>query len=148
MITFAPADPAFVRAVYVSLWDWLSDDASGDPQDFAPVDMPGVTYLCPMQDAPLGVLLLVQVNAATLELHTALLPQYRGTHTQAVFDALCDHLKATRPDIARLRTWVPDCNRPAFIAAKRVGFEHVGTEPRAFRKHGQLHDLHLFGVSL
>lgn len=148
MIRLEPASPEWVRSVYLTMWDALSDDGSGDPQDFAPVDAPGVTYLRPALDAPMGVLLLVQVNAATLELHTALLPEYRGTHTKAVFDALCAHLKATRPDITRLRTWVPDWNRAAFIAAKRVGFDHVGTEPRAFRKHGTVHDLHLFGVSL
>lgn len=144
-VTFAPASPAFVREVFVSMWDALSDDSSGDPQDYAPVDSPLVEYLTPMADGePLGVLMLVRVNAATVELHTALLPAYRGKWTRPVFDALRTRLRGST---AWLRTWVPACNRPAYVASLRVGFELIGTERSSYLKGGQLHDLHLFGVA-
>lgn len=146
-MNFLPAEPAFVADTFRQMWDALSDDSSPPAEDFAPVDSPLVSYLCPTHDGQrLGVLMLVHVNAATVELHTALLPEYRGAHTKAVFDALRDYLRAR--GVSRLRTWVPACNRPAYVAALRVGFELVGTEARAFLKHGELHDLHLFGVTL
>jgi RimJ/RimL family protein N-acetyltransferase len=146
-VILAPADPAFVSEVFRSMWGALSDDSSGSPEDFAPVDSPLVEYVAPtLHGQRLGVLMLVQVNAATVELHTALLPEHRGPNTAAVFDALRAHLRAR--GVSRLRTWVPACNRPAYVAALRVGFELVGTESRAFLKDGALHDLHLFGVTL
>ena len=145
-VTFEPASPEFVREVFSSMWEWLSDDSSGSPDDFAAIDSPLVDYVVPVGDGHrLGVLMLVRVNAATVELHTALLPAYRGTWTRPVFDGLRAHLKGRA---SWLRTWVPACNRPAYVAAGRVGFDLIGTERQSYLKGGELHDLHLFGVAL
>lgn len=150
-ITFGSPDTDFIVSTFThpDVWPHITDDSSDGPEEFGVIESPLVHYLAPtLGDTRLGCLMLIQVNAATLELHTALLPDYRGHFTKAVFDALCDHLRATFPHITRLRTWVAACNRPAYVAAKRVGFDHVGTEPSAYRKGGAVHDLHLFGVTL
>lgn len=151
MIVLSPADAATVVAVFThpDVWDWLCDDSFDDPQHFAPIDSPLVTYLRVERDGDTaGVLMLVQVNAATWELHTAILPEHRGPTVKASFDALLAYIRANAPHVTRLRTWVPACNRAAYVAAQRVGFALVGTETSAFRKRGVVHDLHLFGVNL
>lgn len=151
MIRFEDASPEFVRQVFThpDIWPSLCDDSFSDPALYEPVDSPLVRYIVPAdENGPLGVLMLVQQNAVVVELHTALLPDKRGQFTKAVFDALLSYLKATYPQATRLRTWVPAYNRPAYVAAKRVGFALVGTEPSAYLKDGAVCDLHLFGVSL
>lgn len=150
MIRFEPAPKALVRLVFThpDVWPYLVDDSSPGREDFDPPESPLVHYLAPHDDGLIGVLMLVQQGAAVLELHTALLPDKRGRFTKAVFDALLGYLREHFPQATRLRTWVPACNRPAYVAAKRVGFSLVGTEPRAYRLGGVVHDLHLFGVTL
>lgn len=152
MIEIRPVtDPGFIRGVFThpDVWDWLCDDGSRDSAAFEPAIHPLVAYVAPCLDGePMGCLMLVRGGDAVMELHSALLPAFRGRFTQPVFNALLDFIRAQFPAVARLRTWVPGNNRAAFVAAKRVGFAHVGTEPRAFRKDNQLHDLHLFGVNL
>lgn len=143
--------PAYVRAVFTmpAIWDAISDDSSGSPDEFEPVESPLVRYLAPMSgDEPAGCLMLAQQNAVTLELHTVLLPKYRGEFTKQVFDELLAFIREHYPTCRRLRTWVPSCNRLALKAARRVGFVEVGVETAAYQKNGEIFDNHLFGVTL
>lgn len=127
------------------VWGWVSDDEC-EISDYQPVIHEAINYLVPELDGvPIGCLMLVRCNAVTIELHTAILPEYRGLCVGETFKALLKWLDASQ--FSRLRTWVPEWNRAAYVAAKRVGFELVGTETNAFLKNGKLHDLHLFGVT-
>jgi RimJ/RimL family protein N-acetyltransferase len=151
MIEFVTPTPEVIRAVFThpDIWPALCDDGCDDPEAFEVMDSPMVRYLGPTLDGELmGVLMLVQQNAVTWELHTALLPSSRGKFTGQVFNALCAHLGRSIPAARYLRTWVPACNRPAMVAARRVGFKEVGKELGAFLRGGVLHDFHLFGVTL
>lgn len=151
MITFARiADREYIRGIFThpDVWPWVCDDTA-NPDDFEPLIHDSVAYLAPEQDGfPMGCLMLQSVNAVTLELHSALLPAYRGKHTLDVFRALVVYLPRVFPSAKYLRTWVPAYNRPALLAARRVGFVERGVEPLAYLKHGALCDLHLFGVTL
>jgi len=143
--------PDFIRGVFThpEIWPFLCDDSGSDPESFVIHDSPLVNYVRLEVDGdPIGCLMLVQQNAVTLELHSALLPGKRGKFTNEAFTGLLAHLRDVAPTIRRLRTWVPAWNRAALVAAKRVGFKEVGIEPGAFLKNGVLCDLHLFGVSL
>lgn len=152
MISFRTNPPAeYVRAVFThpEVWNGVCDDGCDDPAGFDAIDSPLVDYLVPVMDGQdIGCLMLVRQNHVVLELHTALLPEFRGAFTKAVFDALLAHIREAKPEIRWLRTWVPAFNRAALVAAKRVGFREVGVEPSAYLKAGSHCDLHLFGVSL
>lgn len=151
MIALELAAPSIVVSVFThpAVWEWLCDDSFDDPAHFAPVDSQLVKYLRIHDgDVTAGCFMLVQVNAATWELHSAFLPEHRGPSVNAAYVALLDYIRAHAPHVSRLRTWVPACNPAAYRAARRVGMELVGTESNAFRKHGVIHDLHLFGVNL
>ena len=138
-------DYLFSVFTHPDVWDWVSDDDCVK-DDYQPTIHQLITYLAPELDGvPIGCLMLVRCNAVTVELHTAILPEYRGKCIGEVFKALMAWLDDSQ--FSRIRTWVPDWNKAAYIAAKRVGFELVGTETKAFLKDEKLHDLHLFGVT-
>lgn len=148
MILRETEDADYIKSVMLhpAIWDWISDDDCS-PDAYEPALVDGVTYLVPERDGvPLGVLILVKCNAATVELHTAILPEHRGKGLTEVFAKLQEW--ASKKGFSRIRTWVSDSNRPAFVSAKRVGFELVGTEQKAFLKDGELYDLHLLGKTL
>ena len=148
MILRETDDAEYIKSVLLheSIWEWISDD-SCSKDGFEPVITHGIDYLIPVRDGvPLGLLMLVKCNAATVELHTAILPEHRGKGLSEVFLALQSW--AYGKGFSRIRTWVSDSNRPAYVSAKRIGFDLVGTEQKAFLKDGKLHDLHLFGVTL
>lgn len=151
MITFRQTrDLAYVRGVFThpDVWPFICDD-SGDPESFQPADVPGVVYLVPELDGEaMGVVMLCDANAVTMEQHTAILPAYRGKPTADAFRALLAYLPTAFPTVKYLRTWVPSYNRAALLAARRVGFVERGVEPMAYLKNGALCDLHLFGVTL
>ena len=147
MILRETVDAAYIKAVitHPAIWQWVSDDDCIE-QDYWPVIHEAISYLVPESDGvALGVLMLIKCNAVTVELHTALLPEHRKDIVE-VFAKLKEW--ASDKGYTRIRTWIPAHNRHAYAASKRVGFELVGTEAKAFKKDGHLHDLHLFGVTL
>lgn len=152
MITFRrTTDLGYVRGVFThpDVWPFICDDSANDPAVFQPVLSDSVVYLVPELDGQaMGCLLLQDVNAVAMELHTAVLPEFRGAPICGAFRALLAYLPTAFPTVKYLRTWVPSYNRPALLAARRVGFVERGIEPSAYLKHGALCDLHLFGVTL
>lgn len=149
MITFrCTTDLAYVRGVFThpDVWPFICEDGASE---FVPLDHPSVVYVVPECDGePMGCLMLQSMGSVNVELHTAILPPFRGKPTTEAYRAFLAWLPATFPSVKHLRTWVPSFNRPALIAAKRVGFIERGIEPHAFLKHGTACDLHLFGVTL
>lgn len=149
MITFRrTADLGYVCDVFThpDVWPFVCEDGASD---FVPLDHPSVVYLVPEHDGEaMGVVMLQSQGSVVLEQHTAVLPPYRGKPTADAFRALVPYLQANFPAARYLRTWVPSYNRPALLAARRVGFVERGIEPAAYLKHGALCDLHLFGVTL
>ena len=148
MITLRETQDAdYIASVFThpEVWEWVSDDECVKA-DYQPSIHPAINYVVPDLDGtPIGCLMLVKCNAATVELHTAIFPEYRGKCIGEVFKALMRWLDASQ--YSRVRTWVPDWNKAAYVAAQRVGFELVGTETKAFLKDEKLHDLHLFGAT-
>lgn len=151
MIAKISTDYALIRSIFThsAVWPYVCDDASADAEAFQPNPGDGRCYVVPEIDGvPIGCFALHDCNAVTVELHTAILPEYRGGGTQAAFAALVELVRAELPAVRRIRTWVPDFNKPAFKAALHAGMTHCGTEAASFLRFGALHDLHLFGVSI
>ena len=145
----APASPDYCAAIIRGMWPVVSDDASGEPEDFEPIDHPDAYYLVPIRDGDMGgVIALFRQSSAVVEIHASLLPGFRGAAAAAVLGAVRAYLAQTIPEATRLRAWVPACNRAALAGVRRLGFTECGKEPQAFRKDGALYDLHLFGVDL
>jgi RimJ/RimL family protein N-acetyltransferase len=152
VITFRiTTDLGYVRAVFThpDVWPFVCDDAHPGPEHFVPLEHDSVVYLVPESDGePMGVVMLQAQGAVAAEMHSALLPAFRGKPAVEAFRALLAYLPGAFPAVKYLRTWVPAFNRPALLAARRVGFVERGVEPLAYLKHGALCDHHLFGVTL
>jgi RimJ/RimL family protein N-acetyltransferase len=141
-------DAEYIKSVFKheAIWEWVSDD-SCNKDEYEPFFHEAIHYLVPELDGQkTGVLMLVKCNAVTVELHTAVLPEFRGKCVGEMFTRLTEW--AQDEGYSRIRTWVPECNKAAYVAASRVGFSHVGVEQKAFLKDGELYDLHLFGKTL
>lgn len=144
-------DLHYVRNVFASpdIWDYISDDGAGDVSEYKPLVHESVSYLIPIVDGlPAGCLMIQRLNKACIELHSALFPAFRGKQAGQILTVLKEFVRNEWPDVARLRTWVPSCNRAAYVAAKREKMELVGTEPNSYLKNNELYDLHLFGVKI
>jgi GNAT superfamily N-acetyltransferase len=129
---------SYLRNVFTheAIWEWVCDDGVSK-DDYYPVIHDCVDYLIPRVDGvAVGALMLVKQSEATVELHTAILPEHQGRHVKAIFAELLKWAKDKGYN--RIRTWVPDGNKAAYVAA----------EQGAFLKDGKHHDLHLFGVTL
>lgn len=70
----APAAPDYCASIIRGMWPVVSDDASGDPEDFEPIDHPDAHYLVPMRDGDMGgVIMLARQSSAVVEIHASLL---------------------------------------------------------------------------
>jgi RimJ/RimL family protein N-acetyltransferase len=143
-------DYEFISAVFrhPDVWPFICDDYSSDPEWFR-ADCAGRVYVVPSLDGiPMGCFSLNDCNGSTVEMHTAILPEFRGPTTAQAFAVLLDFIEWEHPNVKRLRTWVPAFNTAAYKGALHAGMSHCGTEPASFLRYGELHDLHLFGVSI
>jgi hypothetical protein len=150
MLTFArTTDMALVRSIltHPKLYPHLADDASPRPEDFEPIDHPAILYLLVSRGGiPLGVFMLIPQNAATLEVHTALLPSAWGS---AAIEATKRGTEWVWENTAfsRVVTNVPAYNRLALRLAERSGMKRFGINERSFLKNGQLYDQIMLGIS-
>ena len=141
-------DVAWIRSVvtHPKLWPSISDDFSGKPEDFEPSKEPSTWYIAAREeDVLLGLFILTRQTGVCVELHTCLLPIAWGHATEtgkALFvwvwqNSVCE----------RIVTTVPEFNRLALRASKRVGMTQFGCNERSFRKNGKLWGQILLGVT-
>lgn len=133
--------------VHPRVYAAAADDGSPPPDEFQPTEHPAIIYLAVHVGRMFGgVFTLVPVNTATLEVHTALLPEAWGAAAvsaqQAGMAWVWENTNARR-----IITQVPAFNTLARRYAQRAGFTPFGINPRSFLRDGQLHDIVLLGIS-
>jgi Acetyltransferase (GNAT) domain len=142
-------DMALVRQVmtHPRVWPWISDDGSGAPEDFSPVDHPAILYLlCRDGKELLGLWMFVQQSAARLEVHTCLLPGHGFRRGREAAREAAEWIWANTR-CHRICTRVPIRNRIAWKFAESAGMTEFGREPKSFLKNGILQDEILLGMS-
>jgi RimJ/RimL family protein N-acetyltransferase len=131
-----------------TVWPYVSDDTEL-PDNLADLPVPaGWIYLNVIdQGGSVGFFAFARRNAATWDLHYALLPAARGARkSDAIFQAALRWLWANTK-CQRLMGEIPVYNRVAIAYAKRNGMIPIGINSRSWLKNGQLHDTELFGLS-
>lgn len=144
-------DYALVKAIlsHPENWYYVSDDFCKSIHEFEPAQGKGFFYyLITEDDKPMGSLMLVQVSSVALELHAALLPEFRGDKSKEVLHELCECLKKDMPEAKRLRVFIPAWNTRAVSAAIKSGLDLLGTEPSGSVKDGKPYNLVMFGVQI
>ena len=150
MIQIAPIeDMELVRATLTQphIWDAFSDDLQGDPLNFDPCIIPGALWLGAW-DGPeyLGLFPAYRVNGIMCEVHVAMIKHCGGSRALRAYRAMRDWIWANT-GFKRIITSVPDCNKLGLRYALLAGLSEFGLNPGGWLKNGQLHDLHLLGVS-
>lgn len=142
-------DLTLVRSVFTheSIWAHVNDDGSCAADDWRPAENDDLIYLAVRRDGDvIGCLLLVPINHALYELHSAMLPEGRGQGSRETAALMQAWLWANTP-ARKLMTWVPAYNVPAMAAAVKTGMTQAGRLTGAYLKNDVLHDLILYGVS-
>ncbi len=129
------------------VWPHISDDGSPDADRFIPLIHHGIIYLlCYDREELLGLWMFVQQGAATIEVHTCLVPGhgFRRARTAArgAAEWIWEHTQ-----VARICTSVPERNRIALKFAQDAGMVEYGRNPSSFLKDGVLQDQILLGIS-
>jgi hypothetical protein len=151
MITIRPmteADSALIQSTLTHplVYPRITDDGSPAVDKFQVV-FGNYGYLGAWDaETFLGLWMCVRVNAATIEVHTCLLPLAAGPKGLQAANACAAWIWANT-DFDRIVTNVPEFNRLALRFAERAGMVQYGENVRSYRKDGVLHNEILLGLS-
>jgi len=143
-------DYALIRSVVTSpeVWAGASDDFSGSPNNWQPLQSEHVWYLMAWDDDTLlGLFALHPQNRVCWEVHTCLLKHCWGPQAAACAKAAIAWVWQNNHELQRIVTQVPCGNRLAHRFAKEAGMIQYGLNLKAFMKNGRLQDIALLGVS-
>lgn len=128
------------------IYPMSSDDKSPPPNQYKPPENEQIYYLIPEENGqPLGVFVVVPLNAACFEVHTCLLPESWGDMAKQAAAHLLDWV-FSRTDCQKLITNVPAYNRLALRFAKAAGLVEFGVNSKSYLKNGLLHDQVMLGI--
>jgi RimJ/RimL family protein N-acetyltransferase len=105
-----------------------------------------ITILIPSLDQDdIGFFLFIQQNLIMAELHTCILPGYRGLKVVEAARLVKDYIWNKTP-FKKVVTQVPSYNKAAIFMALKCGFKREGINKLSFLKNGMLYDQHYFGL--
>lgn len=130
-----------------SIYPHISDDYSPAAEDYRPVISDGIYWLaCVSGDDVAGVFMAHPWNGITYEIHTCILPPFRGPAARKATAAVLAWLFAETP-CQKVVTHVPANNRAAHRLALDSGLKDEGINRRSFMKGGALLDQHILGIT-
>lgn len=143
------ANPGLVRFVvtHPAIYPHISDDHSPAADEYEPVIAEGIYWLaCASGDDLAGLFMAHPWNGATYEIHTCILPPFRGPAAREATAAVLAWL-FTQTRCQKVVTHVPATNRAAYRLATDSGLKDEGLNRRSFLKGGELIDQHLLGIT-
>ncbi len=125
----------------------IADDATPPAEECELPRQPSIGYLGAWGgDTFLGLWVVDRRNAATVEVHTCLLPLAAGSKGLEAANACAAWIWANT-DFDRIVTSVPVFNALALRFAERAGMVRYGENIASYRKGGELHNEILLGLS-
>lgn len=149
MITFKPTvDDTQIKDILFdpSILPWICEFHSELDKDTFKVDHAYLYLLAEDEDEVCGLAKMRPLSSACWELHSAILPAYRGNPSHYFNSLAVDLLEHTAAE--KVITWIPEDNKRAKLAAEAAGFKQEGFIPKAWRKGEDIIGLYLFGVEL
>ena len=130
------------------IYPWISDDGSPDAEYFDPspvIGLPTTRFLVPNNGAVMGVFFYQQNNSITWEVHTCLLPEYRGKiGREAAILSL--HWMMSNTGCHKVITHIPTFNRHAKTFALSCGLVLEGVSRSSYMKDNRAFDQWLLGI--
>lgn len=84
-------------------------------------------------------------NSITFEVHTVILPEYRGKNAILVAQKAKEWFFENTV-CRKIMTQVPFFNMPAYALAKKAGFKIEGINENSFLRNGKLYDQYIMGL--
>lgn len=110
-------------------------------------EVPAVlTWVLVTEGDHLGVFCLHAENAATVKIHTCLLPEAWGSKAKSAALGIQQWIWENT-SFVRLNTDVPEFNRLALRFARSAGLKQFGLNPKSYLKGGKLWDQFMLGIS-
>jgi len=141
-------DPQIVKTVFLhpTVWQTIQDDEPLCPATWEPVFNSHIIYLAAFDgDELLGIFLFQRESAATVQGHTAFLPNGYGRAKELT--GLAFEWIWNNTGYSRIYAGVPAENAMARRLVEKAGMSRFGVNADAWLKHGILHDVHLYGIS-
>ena len=132
-----------------SIYPFVSDDGAPDAVKFdclSMIDNHACYFLAPLIDNNVaGIFFYHPHNSITYEVHTNILPEYRGSMVVDMAIASLEWM-FSGTSCKKVITHVPENNRAAYRLAKKVGMKNEGINRASFMKGGNIMDQHLLGI--
>lgn len=142
-------DADLVRSVvtHPEIYPFISDDHSPAVEDYAPPVADGIYWLaCYSGNALAGLFMAHPWNGITYEIHTCILPAFRGVRAREATAAVLAWI-FSNTNCLKLVTHVPVWNEAAFRLATASGMKPEGINRQSFMKNQIIHDQTLLGIT-
>jgi hypothetical protein len=142
-------DVALISSIMTNpdIWSTVAEDGQS-PDKYDP-EAHAVCWL-EMRNAAgivVGLYSLEVKNGAMLEIHAQVLPEYRKEYSRETGLAALRWVYNEAPDsYQKLTAQVPDIYPNVIKFLLSFGFHREGRLAKSYRKNGELHDLHVFGL--
>lgn len=140
-------DREFVTRIYTSpdIWDRVSDDFTPGRDVIDLTDAlrnPNIYILIPDN---IGVFMYHPLNTILYQTHASVLPEFRGK--KALEGARATGMWMYQNTLCRkVICLIPHKNYQAMAFARSLGFHKEGVLTKSIMKHGELVDLHCYGI--
>lgn len=129
------------------IWDSIAED--GEKVGLFEVDLEKNIFLAVnFFDTCIGLYVLHAFNGCTLEIHANILPAYRKAHAKESGKKVLEWFKEFAPEkYEKLTAQIPSLYPHVYHFTLNRGFNDEGLLTKAYRKKGELHDIHILGLS-
>lgn len=125
------------------IWNDITDDHASP---VIVLQIPGLMWVLVKEEENIcGAYLLEFRNCRCYEVHTCILPEYRGKKAIEIGKQGLEWIFNNTPCL-KIITHVPECNPKAFVYARKCGFKQEGINRRSFMKYGILQDQYVLGI--
>lgn len=141
-------DKELIRLILTDprIWDTIAED--GEQSGLFEVDLEKNCFLAiKNNDMCIGIYILHPFNGCTLEIHANLLPIYRKEFATESGEKMLDWFRDEGPEkYEKLIAKIPVIYPHVYHFTMNRGFKDEGRLVNAYRKNGELHDIHILGL--
>lgn len=128
------------------IWDAIAED--GQEKDLFEVDLEKNIFLMVNdEEVCIGIYILHVFNGCTLQIHANMLTEYREAFATESGEKVLEWFRDSGPEkYTKLMAYIPAIYPHVYHFTMNRGFKDEGLLTNAYRKKGQLHDIHILGL--
>lgn len=128
-----------------ALWETCAEDGQ-EPESWAP-NMDEWWMVVTHGADVAGLYNMHEVNSATLEIHAQILPEFRDCAKESARKVLQWVLDYSPDKYQKLIATIPVIYPNVIKFTENAGFQREGVNRLSYRKHGELHDQVMLGIT-